>query len=160
MNDLAALIQAGRALEKEGMAQQAIEYFQKLVAQYPEDAMVQYETGGAYDFAGHEAEAIPHYQKAIELGLAAEDAARARLQLGSSLRNVGRNEEAVALLREACQLYPEYLPLSAFYALALYSAGQSQKAVPVLLEALLVHPQHLDGYARALRYYVDEMRGK
>jgi tetratricopeptide (TPR) repeat protein len=158
MTDLAALIQAGRDLEKDGSEAQAIAYFQQLVAQYPDDAAVQYETGGAYDFAGQEAAAIPHYERAIALGLGGEDAPRVRLQLGSSLRNVGRHDEAAALLDEACQQYPDYLPLKAFYALALYSAGQSEKAVPLLLGALLLQPEALDGYGRALSYYVDEIK--
>lgn len=43
----------------------------------------------AYDFLGHEDNAIPLYEEAIRIGLNAEYEAYALLQLGSSLRNVG-----------------------------------------------------------------------
>ena len=135
-----------------------IEYFRNLLAQYPDNARVEFELAGACDFAGQEAEAIPHYRRAMKLGLPEDDLARAYLQLGSSLRNVGEFDEAVQLLTEGVTKFPDYRPLKVFLALAQHSAHQAQAALVTLLDVLLLDADKLDGYARALQYYTDELR--
>src|SRR5262249_29147814 len=96
--DIDALIRAGLALEKEGNEQQAIDYFKDLAARFPDNPMVAFETGGVYDSAGHEAEAVLYYKQALELGLPDKYFPRIAVQLGSSLRNVGQYEEAIRIL--------------------------------------------------------------
>lgn len=158
MNNIEALIEQGLELETEGNEAAAIAYFQRLVAQYPDDARVQFETGGAYDFAGQEAEAIPHYRRAIELGLLEDDLPKVAVQLGSSLRNVGKYDEAVKVLAEACKRFPEHRALRAFLALAQVSAGEEKTAVAGLLDLLLTNPGAVEAYSRSLRYYADELK--
>lgn len=158
MTDLDTLIAQGNALEKPGTEQQAIAHFIELAAKYPDHAIVQYELGGAYDYAGQEAEAVPYYERAHALGLPEDLKPRLALQWGSTLRNLGRHEEAIALLEQACQDYPTHAALRAFYALALVSGGQAEKAVVVALEACLMTPDALDRYQRALGAYVAELR--
>ncbi|MFN8372822.1 MAG: tetratricopeptide repeat protein [Anaerolineae bacterium] len=158
MTDLQSRIATGRALEKEGSEQQAIDYFHSLLAEYPDNALVEFEFGGAYDFAGYEAEAIPHYRRAMKLGLPDDELARAYVQLGSSLRNVGEFDEAVQLLTEGVAKFPDYRPLKVFLALAQHSAHQAQAALVTLLDVLLLDADRLDGYVRALHYYTDELR--
>lgn len=158
MADIEALIQAGLALENDGTETEAIAYFQELVAQYPDNARVQFETGGAYDFAGQEAEAIPHYRRAIELGLSDEDQLRVAVQLGSSLRNVGEYAEAVQILTDAVKRFPQHRALRAFLALALVSNGQGKTAVAELIDLLLTNPGEVEAYGRSLRYYADELK--
>jgi tetratricopeptide (TPR) repeat protein len=158
MSDLETRIAAGRALEKEGSEQEAIDYFRKLVKEVPDNARVEFEFAGAYDFAGFEADAIPHYRRAIELGLSGEDLPRVYVQLGSSLRNVGEHAEAVKFLAEGVARFPEYRALKIFLALAQHSANQPKQALITLLDTLLVDADKLDGYQRAIAYYVDELR--
>ncbi|MBC8170753.1 MAG: tetratricopeptide repeat protein [Anaerolineae bacterium] len=157
-SDLDALLQAGAELEETGTEQAVIDYYRPLVAQYPDDAQVQFRMGGAYDSAGYEAEAVVHYQRALELGLSGDDLWRVAVQLGSSLRNVGDTEGAIAILQKASVDYPDHVALRAFYALALTSAGQSQQAVVELLDVILRHPTALEAYKRSLRAYTDELR--
>ena len=71
------------------------------------------------------------------------------LQLGSSLRNVGRIDEAVALLEDARRDYPDFRPLRAFLALALNSAGRPEDALSELLNAIADEGD----YERSLRAY-------
>jgi tetratricopeptide (TPR) repeat protein len=158
MSDLNTLIAQGNALEKPGTEEQAIAHFVHLAAQYPDHAIVQYELGGAYDYAGQEAEAIPYYERAHALGLPDELKPRLALQWGSTLRNLARHEEAIAILKKACEDFPTHTALRAFYALALVSSGQAEKAVVVALEACLMTPESLDRYQRALGAYVAELR--
>ncbi len=151
-------IHIGRALETDETAPQAIVFFQQLTAQYPENALVQFEMGGAYDFAGYEAEAIPHYERAIALGLPEAILPRVAVQLGSSLRNVGKYPEAVHVLQTASQKFPEHRSLRVFLALALHSTGKSQAALVELLDLVINTPDVLEAYHRSLRYYTDELR--
>lgn len=112
-----------------------------------------YERGGEHDSAGREDEAIPLYEQALAAGLSGELRARCLLQLGSSLRNVDRVEEAVALLADARREFPDFRPLRAFFALALHSAGRDRDALRERLEAIADEGD----YAKSLRAYAAEL---
>ncbi|WP_449281375.1 tetratricopeptide repeat protein [Leucobacter sp.] len=114
-----------------------------------------FELGGAYDSAGHEAEAAQQYARAVELGLAGPARAELDVQYASTLRNLGRAEEAVEMLR-ASDRDPELgAAPDAFLALALHSAGRPDEALSVALEALI---PHLPRYQRSLLGYAAELR--
>jgi tetratricopeptide (TPR) repeat protein len=117
------------------------------------EAVELYALGGEHDSAGREDQAIPLYEQALAAGLGGELRARCLLQLGSSLRNVGRIEEAVALLQDARQEFPEFRPLRAFLALALHSAGRDGEALRELLETIADEGE----YERSLRAYAAEI---
>ncbi len=150
-----ALIASGRALEDEGREEEAVAYFVQLAAQYPDDARVQFETGGAYDSAGHEAEAVIYYRRAIALGLPEDALPKVAVQLGSSLRNIGETAEAVAILEQAAARFPENRAVRAFLALALFSAGRQAEALAVMLHMTVETPGFYERYHRSLRQYAD-----
>lgn len=154
---IAQRIAAGRALEQDGTEQQAIDYFLALAAEYPDSATVQFETGGAYDFAGYEAEAVPYYRRAIALGLPDDMLPQVAVQLGSSLRNLGQFDAAVQTLQEASDRYPEYRALKAFLALALHSAGRPADALALMIRLTVEPPGFYERYHRSLRGYADEL---
>lgn len=151
-------IEIGLQLERDGNDQGAIAHFLALQQEYPNHALVEFELGGAYDSAGFEAEAISHYRRALELGLPDELQPQVAVQLGSSLRNVGEYGEAVKILQEAVDRYPNFRALRPFLALALHSAGQTQAGLVVLLDTLIETPNALERYHRSLKYYADELR--
>jgi tetratricopeptide (TPR) repeat protein len=111
---------------------------------------------GARDAAGREADAEQLYRRALELGLDRERAVRARIQLASTLRNLGRADEALALLQVARADAPKRLTgcIAAFEALALLSLGRVQESTALLLRALA---PHLPLYGRSVRAYADEI---
>lgn len=115
-----------------------------------------FERAAAHDRAGREAEAIPEYEAALRLGLQEETARRALLGLGSSLRNVGRHHEAVAVLEDACSRFDGDPALRSFRALALASAGSCEHALGDVL-LLVAERVELGGYDRALREYAEEL---
>jgi tetratricopeptide (TPR) repeat protein len=160
LSEVETAIQAGIALERSGKTIEAIEHFHRLAEQYPDNPRVIFEYGGAYDFAGYEAQAIPQYRKAMQLGLSGDDLPHVYIQLGSSLRNIEQFEEAVQVLREGVQLFPQHKALRMFYALALYSAGRHWQAMVELNEMLLslLDNHALNGYTRALRFYTDDLK--
>ena len=117
-----------------------------------------FERAATHDRAGREAEAIPEYEEALRLGLPNEIKRQALLGFGSSLRNVERYDDAVAVLEDACAEFPDDHALRAFRALAVASSGRCEQALGDVL--LLVAEQiELDGYERALREYARELAG-
>jgi tetratricopeptide (TPR) repeat protein len=157
MEDIEALIAQGIALETEATAEEAVAYFKALAQRYPDNARVQFEAGGAHDFAGYEAEAVPFYRQAIALGLSADDMLKVTLQLGSSLRNIGAYDEALAVLRAGCERWPQHRALGAFYALALHSAGQQAAALAHMLHITLDAPGFYERYTASLRFYAEDL---
>lgn len=113
-----------------------------------------FELGGAYDSAGDEATAAIHYERAIALGLSGRARAELDIQYASTLRNLGRADEAVALLTSTERDSALGASPDAFLALALHSAGHNDEALAVALRALIpTLPQYqrsLSAYAAAL----------
>lgn len=69
-----------------------------ILAEYPADARVLYEVGGAYDTAGREQTAGSFYEQALQAGLSGDLLRRYYVQYGSTLRNLGelaRSEEVL-----------------------------------------------------------------
>ena len=133
--------------------QQRIDRMRELADAAPHPALGAFELGGANDSGGHEAEADVHYAAATAAGLADVDPARAAqmvVQHASTLRNLDRVDEAIAMLRDA----PEHPSTGAapkvFLALALHSAGRHDEALCVAIEA--VEPT-LPRYHRSVRAY-------
>jgi len=126
-----------------------------LVRERPEgDPAALYELASVHDFLGHESEAIPLYQAALDGGLDGERRPQAVIQLASSLRNVGRAPEAVSLLEDFPEDPTTGSASRAFLALALFDAGRSREALQVALAALA---PTLPLYSRPVAAYADEL---
>lgn len=141
-------------------ASRLIRYFTQVRAAHPDSSRAHFELANALDYCGREADAIPYYEEAWRLGgLSREVAAYTRIQWGSSLRNVGRVQEAIDVLASAEREYPEHWAASLFLALALNSAGRPQAALKAVMRATLAQgqAQDLDRYRRALAQYIDDI---
>lgn len=125
----------------------------------PADVEAQIAAAYACDAEGLEAEAVRYYERAWALGVPEDQRRRFLVGFGSTLRNVGRADEAVALLADAIQSYPDYAPLQAFLALALFASGHPRAALAAMLGAALdvAAPGAFDGYERALTEYHQEL---
>jgi len=131
-----------------------------LVERAPGDPRLVFEHAGALDSAGHEREAEPRYREALDLGLAEPHRTWARIQLASTLRNLGRPGQALAELDSVLAERPGSTAAAAFRALALHDLGRHGEAVGQVVAELAAHVGGTDaeGYARALRFYADELR--
>jgi len=130
-----------------------IDRMRALAADAPHPALGAFELGGSLDSGGHEAEADVHYTAATAAGLARVDPARAAqlvVQHASTLRNLGRLDEAIAMLRDAPPHPTTGAAPRVFLALALHSAGRTDEALRVAIEA--VEPT-LPRYNRSVRAY-------
>jgi cyanophycin synthetase len=123
------------------------------------DAVTEYELGGEHDSAGREQEAIPHYERALALGLPDELVPRCLLQLASSLRNVGRADDALATFDDASARYPDDAALTLFRAFQLADLGREREAlVSVLhLARTRIDAPEIRRYARSLENYTNDL---
>jgi hypothetical protein len=121
-----------------------------------------FERAAAHDRKGEEAEAIPHYERALRLGLADDLRPAALLGLGSSLRNVGRAGEAVLVLDDACRSYPDHGALRLFRALALASAGRCGDGLAEAIRVALDQGRtpSVERYRGSLENYAAELEGR
>ncbi|WP_285137216.1 tetratricopeptide repeat protein [Microbacterium sp. lyk4-40-TSB-66] len=120
---------------------------------HADDAVALFERAGARDSAGREREAEELYRRALEIGLDDERRTRATIQLASTIRNLGKTAEALALLRAEYVREPRgdlHDAAAAFYALALVSNGESERAASIALQALA---PHLPRYTRSVTDY-------
>jgi tetratricopeptide (TPR) repeat protein len=137
---------------------QVVERIDALATERPEDDPVAlFERAGARDSAGLEAEAEVLYRRALDRGLDEERRTRATIQLASTIRNLGKIDEALALLRAEYERQPRgplHDAAAAFYALALVSAGEAERAASIALETLA---PHLPLYTRSVTGYAREI---
>jgi tetratricopeptide (TPR) repeat protein len=125
-----------------------------LAADAPDPALAAFERGGARDSAGRELEAEPLYREALALGLPEDERAQCTIQLASTLRNLGRLDESLALLREAPPYPPYAVATASFAALTLASLGRPAEGLALVLKALA---PTLPRYQRSVRAYADEL---
>jgi hypothetical protein len=122
----------------------------------PGSAIALFELASAHDATGAEEQAAGLYQQALAAGLTAPRRRRAVIQLASTLRNQGRSQESVALLRAERQADSDELDdaVAAFLALALVDTGREREAAALALAALA---RHLPRYNRSLADYARQI---
>lgn len=131
-----------------------------LVAELPEGSPLgPFEQACAWDSTGHSDRAVPLYREALALGLSQASGykgRRAKIQLSSSLRNIGQAEEGVKLLSAELVAPSDELDdaVRACLALCLSSLGRDREGLSLVLGALASHlPRYqrsMANYARAL----------
>ena len=125
-----------------------------LAADAPDPALALFERGGSRDSGGRPDEAEPLYREALALGLPDDERAQCTIQLASTLRNLGRPEESLALLRDAAPYPPYAAAFAAFESLTLASLGRPVEGLSRVLHALA---PTLPRYQRSVRAYADDL---
>ncbi|HOU40511.1 MAG TPA: tetratricopeptide repeat protein [Promineifilum sp.] len=156
---LLATIEAARRLRHDDDLEGSQALLLGLMEEFPDDPLVLFEVGGAYDVMGEVEMAIPYYQRAIDAGLEGSDRHECLLCLGSSLRLAGETDDAVETLSQAIDEFPERNSGRVFLALAHYSNGDANEAVRDLLAVLLATTQDADilAYADTFDYVKDNL---
>jgi tetratricopeptide (TPR) repeat protein len=125
----------------------------RLVAELPPEAPDGlFERAAAFDSTGHSDRAVPLYQQALAAGLNGERRRRAVIQMASSLRNLDRSHESIALLTAELENGSDDLDdaVKTVLALALTDVGREREAVAIAVEALAAH---LPRYQRSMANY-------
>ncbi|WP_405993784.1 tetratricopeptide repeat protein [Streptomyces sp. NBC_00986] len=131
-----------------------------LVAELPDGSPLRpFEQACVWDSTGHSDKAAPLYREALARGLSENSGykgRRAKIQLSSSLRNIGQAEEGVKLLTPELDAPSDELDdaVRACLALCLSSLGRDREGLSLVLGALAPHlPRYqrsMANYARAL----------
>ncbi|TMR24182.1 tetratricopeptide repeat protein [Nonomuraea turkmeniaca] len=150
------LAQAVR-LREDGKRDEARQLLVELARRHPDDVDVAYQAAWVHDLLGLEAEAVPYYERALSgQGLSAEERRGAHTGYGSTLRVLGRFEEALKAFERGLAEFPGDPALRTFMAMALHNAGRSDEAVSTLLK-VVAESDRAGGYRRAIEYYADNL---
>lgn len=130
-----------------------------LVAELPGDSPVgPFEQASAWDSTGHPDRAVPLYREALARGLDGYRGRRAKIQLASSLRNLGQPAEGVKLLTPELDASGDELDdaVRACLALCLSDLGRDREGLSLVLGALAPHlPRYQRSMANYARLLVD-----
>lgn len=146
-------------LRKNGQLEEANQLMVALLKGNPENGYYQFQCAWTYDSLGKEKEAVPHYEKAIALGLEPDVLVDAYLGLGSTYRTLGQYEQAKQTLEQAMHEFPEAEHVKVFYAMTLYNLGEHSKSMETLLNTLVRTTSHqgIIDYKKAIHFYSDKL---
>jgi tetratricopeptide (TPR) repeat protein len=151
-------LEAAVRLREAGDVEGARAALVRLAAELPTDAVVQYQAAWAHDALGLESEAVPFYERALELGLDGEDRSGALLGLGSTYRALGRYDDAERTLRTGRDETGAG-SFDVFLALTLHNLGRDSEAIELLLRTLAATSTDasIQRYRRAIEFYADKL---
>jgi tetratricopeptide (TPR) repeat protein len=132
----------------------------KLLEEYPDDAEILTDTAFVHDQLGQEAVAVGFYARALAKGVMnLPNREHVYLGLGSSLRVLGRYEDARAVLEKASGMFPENTALKVFLAMVLHNLKDHAAAMRILLLIIAKGGENPDvkPYVEALEYYADRL---
>lgn len=137
-----------------GQVQGLLERLRALDRAHPGVGEIAYQVAWELDALGREAEALPHYERALSLGLPPNEHGDALLGLSRALRATGRPDRAADVLESARTQFPEQPEFNAFLALARYDQGRHADAFRLLIDVMLdtTEDPGLNAHQRSLRH--------
>ena len=133
--------------------------FIKLIQDYPDNSLVNYHFAWLYDKMGQESNAVPFYEKAIQLGLPDEELKGALLGLGSTYRTLGKYEEAVKILKAGKEKFNNSIEFEVFLSMVYYNLKKYDQSMELLLR-ILANTSNNEGiqrYKKAILFYSDKL---
>ena len=142
-----------------GQVVQVLKQLKELDAKFPNVAEINYQLAWTCDVLGRGTEALPYYEKAVALGLPANELAGALLGLGSTLRNLGQFERSAEVLRSGQAQFPDNREFDVFLALTLHDLGRHAESTKLLLTVIADTSEDpgLTAYQRAIRFYAGKL---
>lgn len=149
------LRETGRARQDQAILEEARTLLLELVAAYPDDAEITYQTAVAHDNLGLSREAIPFYLRALSQGLSGPDLERALMGLGSTYRGLGEYKQAEETLRRGMREFPHNRAIQVFLAMTLYNLQKYKEAMELVLTHLMetTSDEKLQYFKRGISYY-------
>ncbi|WP_353947956.1 tetratricopeptide repeat protein [Sporolactobacillus sp. Y61] len=153
------IIQKADLYLKEGQEEACLRLLRDLSKHQSDNGRLCLKYALALDHFSREEEAIPAYKKAMDSGLDPDDERVAMICLASSYRNVGKVDQAMAMITGAMEKYPGHIPVECFCSLILLDAGLEKMAVQQLVQVLLreLKPEAFEGFKEALKVKVNEL---
>jgi tetratricopeptide (TPR) repeat protein len=159
MNSLHDKLASAVRLRESEHHEEARQRLLELHHEFPRDPDVNYQCAWIHDLLGLEREAIPFYEKAIQIGLTGENLKSALLGMGSTYRCIGDYQKSIETFQRGLTLFPHDQEFNVFLAMAYYNIGEHSKAMELLLNSL-VNTSSDEGilrYQRAIRFYSDKL---
>ncbi|TDL38283.1 tetratricopeptide repeat protein [Macrococcoides bohemicum] len=159
LKEAIALREKGRAEDNQDLISQSRLILFKLLELNRNHPEVNYHIGVSFDNAGFTLDAIPYYEKSIELGLNTIDLERCYLGLGSSYRLIGEYEKAVKVLEKGVELYPTNKALQTFLSIAYYNVGNYKESLEITLNNLVdtSKDEKIRFFNRPLKFYANHL---
>ncbi len=138
-----------------GQSREILPRLRSLDERHPNIAEINYQLAWSCDVLGRAADALPHYEKAIALGLPPNELSGALLGLGTTLRSLGQLDRSAEVLRSGKSRFPENREFDVFLALTLHAQGRHAEALKLLLDTLCdtTDDPGLTAYQRAIRFH-------
>ncbi len=126
---------------------------------HPHVAEIVYQIAWTLDSMDREAEALPHYERAIALGLPPNELSGALLGLGSTLRELGQLERAADTLESGRTQFPANREFDVFLALVRHDQGRSGEALQLALTVLVDTSEDIGvtAYQRTIRHQIGKL---
>jgi Flp pilus assembly protein TadD len=131
----------------------------ELSAAYPHVAEVAYQLAWTYDSLDRAEAALPHYEKAIALGLPPNEHSGALIGLAACLHATGDVERAAATLESGQQQFPEQPEFAAYLALVRHAQGRHREALDLAMTTLLETSEDpgITAHQRTLRHLLSRL---
>ncbi|WP_368505135.1 tetratricopeptide repeat protein [Alkalihalophilus sp. As8PL] len=146
-------------LRKRGDHKESNELLMRLVEEFYDDALINYQCAWSFDILGEEAKAVPFYENAIKFGLSPTDLEGALLGLGSTYRTLGEYEKSKSTFLKGIELFPDNRAMQTFYSMTLYNLNEHSKAMELLLKCLIATSKdpEVSSYKKAIEFYSDKL---
>ncbi|MEK4425577.1 tetratricopeptide repeat protein [Solibacillus sp. FSL K6-1523] len=146
-------------LRNAGKKKESNQMLLKLVEEFPNNVVVNYQCAWSYDVLGEELKAVPFYEKAIKQGLTGKDLEGAILGLGSTYRTLGEYEKSKSTFLKGIELFPTNNAIQVFYSMTLYNLNEHNEAMRFLLKCLIntTEDSEILSYKKAINFYSDKL---
>jgi len=146
-------------LRKKGNYEESNELLMELVQDFPENASINYQCAWSFDLLGKELQAVPFYEKSIQLGLSSKELEGALLGLGSTYRTLGEYEKSKNVFLKGIELFPNNRAIQTFFSMTLYNLNEHTKAMELLLNCLIntTTDDEILKYKKAIDFYSDKL---
>ncbi len=137
-----------------GQLQEILPRLRALDARHPHVAEIHHQLAWTLAVLEKPAEALPHYERAIALGLPPNELSGAFVGLGSTLRELGLFGRSAEVLRSGASQFPDNPEFAVFLALTLFAQGRQADALRLVLDTLCdtTEDPGLTAYQRAIRH--------
>lgn len=142
-----------------GQLEEIFPRLQKLDRQYSNVAEINHQLAWTCDVLGRVEEALPYYEKAIALGLPANELSGALIGLGSALRTLGSLDRSAEVLLSGQAQFPENREFAVFLALTRHDQGRHGAAMRLMIDTLCdtTEDPGLTAYQRAIRHAASKL---
>lgn len=152
-------ISKGTELREKGQTEEALNLFFKLLDREQNNAEILYQIAWCLDILEREKDAIPYYEKAIEIGMDDEKLKGALLGLSSTYRTIGEYQSSLKIFNQAVLQYPTNNEFKVFRAMTNYNLGNHEDAMRELLEVIAdtSSDENVKAYKKAILFYSDKL---